>query len=63
MYVCALDGRLVTPGVLYLLCRVEQGAKDVIGDLRAWCRQEGGPLALGVVRNNSRSGHPGSGTM
>lgn len=45
-----------------LLCRFKQGAKDVIRDLRAWCRQDGGPLALGVVRNGSRSGQPGSST-
>ena len=44
------------------LCLAKQGAKDVIRDLRAWCRQDGGPLALGVVRNNSRSGQPGRST-
>lgn len=32
------------------LC-VEQGAEDVINDLRDWCREDGGPLALGVVRD------------
>ncbi|CAM9102455.1 unnamed protein product [Laminaria digitata] len=34
------------------------GAKDVIRDLRAWCRQDGGPLALGVVSNFDERLHP-----
>ncbi len=28
----------------------EQGAEEVLEDLRAWCREDGGPVALGAVR-------------
>lgn len=34
-----------------LALRVDQGAEDVINDLRDWCQEDGGPLALGVVRD------------
>lgn len=39
---------------------VEQGAKDVIHDLRSWCREDGGPLALGVVSVMLRVSHFGT---
>lgn len=28
----------------------EQGAEEVLEDLRAWCQEDGGPQALGAVR-------------
>lgn len=31
----------------------EQGAEDVLEDLRAWCQEDGGPLAIGAVCKNS----------
>lgn len=41
--------RLVHRGPNYAPGPHEQGAEGVLEDLRTWCREDGGPLALGAV--------------